>query len=443
MHLDTKIGKAIEVYKMDELYQGAIIGFSGGADSSALLHYLKDKTKNLLCVHINHLIRGEEALRDEYFCKSVCEKYGVKFASFRVDIPSLAKERHKGIEETAREERYRIFNGLLKQHPEYKCIVTAHTACDNAETILFNLTRGSGANGISGIRPVIGNIKRPLIYATKEDILEYCEKNGVDFVNDSTNTDTDYTRNYIRHTIIPGLEKINPNLVDACTRLSETLREDREYFDKIVNELFEKEKIEDKLSLELARGLDAPILTRVLIRLCGDKLDYKSIQGCVKLINQGSTGKLINLAHGITFKIERGYAQFIATRELESIEYRYSLSSGLNYIAEIDTYLALDTSEVPVGYVEASRIALAKDGITGQLYVRNKEDGDTIVQGKMTKKLKRIMTDKHIPSHLRAKMPIVCDENGIAIVPSIAIRDGVKGVDMTLRVYIKQQYVEK
>jgi tRNA(Ile)-lysidine synthase len=439
MQLSTKIGKAIEVYKMEELYEGAIIGFSGGADSSALLHYLKGKTKNLLCVHINHLIRGEEALRDEYFCKSVCEKYGVKFASFRIDIPSLAKERHKGIEETAREERYRIFNGLLKQNPEYKCIVTAHTACDNAETILFNLTRGSGANGIAGIRPVMGNVRRPLIYATREEILEYCRKNKIDFVNDSTNDDTDYTRNYIRHTIIPGLEKINPNLVDACTRLSDTLREDREYFDKIVNELFEKEKIKDKLSTDLACSLDAPILTRVLIRLSGDRLDYKSIQSCIKLIKQGNVGKRINLANGISFKIERDYAQFISTRDLERVEYNYSLENGINYIAETDTYLALNADQVPKGYVEKNSYSLSSEALKGSLYARSKADGDTIIQGKMTKKLKRIMTDKHIPSHLRAKIPVICDENGIVLVPDVAVRDGARGTDITIKVYIKQQ----
>ncbi|MBQ8840383.1 MAG: tRNA lysidine(34) synthetase TilS [Clostridia bacterium] len=438
MLLNTKIGKAIEVYNMEELFEGAIVGFSGGADSSALVHYLKDKTKNLLCVHINHLIRGEEALRDEYFCRSVCEKYGVRFASFRVDIPALSEERHKGIEETAREERYRIFRGLLEQHPEYKCIVTAHTANDNAETVLFNLTRGSGANGVSGIRPVLGNIVRPLIYATREDILEYCTENNVEYVHDSTNNDTDYTRNYIRHNVVPALEKINPNLVEACTRLSETLREDREYFDKKVDELFENEQIKDKLSLELAQNLEMPILTRTLIRLSCDKLDYKSIQSCIKLIKNGKTGKLVNLAHGISFKIERGYAKFIKSKELEKIEFSYKLEAGLTYLKEIDTYISLNDAEAPNGYYEVCSMLFCAESLKGELTVRNKVDGDTIYHGKMTKKLKKMMADKHIPSHYRAKMPIVCDEDGVVAVPSLAIRDGAKGKDVSIKVYIKK-----
>ena len=118
---------------MDEIYNGVILGFSGGADSSAILHYLSKHTKNILAVHINHMIRGNEALRDEFFCKTICQRYGVKFLSYRVDVPKLAKESKQGIEETARKERYKIFKKLMQEYPEYKCIVTAHNANDNAE----------------------------------------------------------------------------------------------------------------------------------------------------------------------------------------------------------------------------------------------------------------------------------------------------------------------
>ena len=124
MILENKIERAIKQYEMEAIFDGAIIGFSGGADSSAILHYLAKKTKKLLAVHINHMIRGEEALRDEFFCKNMCKKYGVKFLSYRVDIPLLAEERKQGLEETAREERYRIFNQIISQNGDYKCIVT-------------------------------------------------------------------------------------------------------------------------------------------------------------------------------------------------------------------------------------------------------------------------------------------------------------------------------
>ena len=226
--MEKKISEAVSCYGMEKMLEGAIVGFSGGADSSAVLHYLKDRCACVLAVHINHMIRGEEADRDELFCKSMAEKYGVEFLAVRVDVPSLAKERKKGLEETARDERYRVFGELIQKNPQYKCIVTAHNANDNGETVIFNLARGSGANGISGIKPVSGNVVRPLIYCTREDIIKYCLDNNIEYVTDSTNSDTDYTRNNIRHNILPQLLSINPNFLESCSRLGEILRRDEE-----------------------------------------------------------------------------------------------------------------------------------------------------------------------------------------------------------------------
>ena len=436
--LESKIQKVVNDYQMDAIYDSAIIGFSGGADSSAILHYLKDKTKKLLCVHINHMIRGNESLRDEFFCKSVCEKYGVKFASYRVDIPFLAQERKKGIEETAREERYRIFDSLLKEG-EYKCVITAHNANDNAETILFNLTRGCGLDGICGIKAEQGKILRPMIMATREEILEYCEQNQIDYVSDSTNFNTDYTRNYIRHNIIPSLKKINPCLVEACSRLSDTMMEDKEYFDNIVDNIIIDNKIEDKINIELINSLDYPIKSRLLKRLGGKNIDYVDLQSCIKLLRDGTVGKKINLSRGISFKIERGYAKFIKTKELDKVEYILPLKDGKNPIPQLELILVKDTDDTPYGYEKVCSIGLNKEEVSGELLVRSKQDGDTVYHGGMTKKLKKVMTDRHIPSHLRDKMPIICDSKGIISVVGLIQRDKVKGKDINITVYKKAQ----
>ena len=135
--MQKKIEQTVSKYRMDEIYDGAILGFSGGADSSALLHFLKDRTKNLLCVHINHMIRGDEADRDEEHARKICEQYGVKFLSFKLDIPKIAKESGKGLEEAARDARYEVFYSILAKSPEYKCIVTAHNSDDNLETVIL------------------------------------------------------------------------------------------------------------------------------------------------------------------------------------------------------------------------------------------------------------------------------------------------------------------
>lgn len=421
--MENKIERAISRHGLGDIYDGAIIGFSGGADSSAILHFLSKRTKNILAVHINHMIRGEEALRDEFFCKRVCEQYGVAFLSFRADIPTLAQERKQGLEETAREERYRIFNKLLIEHPEYKCIVTAHNANDNAETIIFNLARGSGANGIAGIKPKLGKIYRPLICSTREEILEYCKRNKISYVNDSTNFDIDYTRNYIRHEIIPMLEKLNPSFLDSCTRMSDNVRDDEGYIKTACDKVIEENKITRRVSTELLNGLERAIAVRVLKHMAQDNLDSKSVDSCIQLAKNGTTGQYINLPNGISFKKERGYVKFLKTEDLFKVTYSVNLNEGINRIKKLDLIISINTDEVINGYELYDEVTLITEG---QLVARNKNDGDKIVQGKMTKKLKKLFCDMHIPSHHRDKIPVICDERGIVYVPKITVRDGAK-----------------
>ena len=433
-NLENKIERAISRYGMSDIYDGAIVGFSGGADSSAILHFLSKRTKNVLAVHINHMIRGEEALRDEFFCKRVCEKYGVPFLSFRADVPTLAQERKQGLEETAREERYRIFNKLLLEHPEYKCVVTAHNANDNAETIIFNLARGSGPNGIAGIKPTLGKIYRPLICSTREDIIAYCKKHKINYVNDSTNFDTDYTRNYIRHEILPMLEKLNPSFLDSCSRMSDNVRDDERYIRAECDRVIEENKITKRVNTELLNSLDRAIAVRVLKHMAQDNLDSKSIDSCINLAKGGTVGQYVNLPNGISFKKERGYVKFLKTEDLFKVTYSVSLNEGINRIKKLNMIIAINSDDEPKNYELDDEITL---DTAGQLVARNKRDGDKIVQGKMTKKLKKLLCDKHVPSHRRDKIPVICDENGIVYVSKIAVRDGArnKNGNTKLKIY--------
>lgn len=434
--MENKIEKAIKQYGMEHIFDGAIIGFSGGADSSAILHYLSKHTKKLLAVHINHMIRGEEALRDEFFCKNVCKKYGVKFLSYRVDVPFLAEERKQGIEETAREERYRIFNQIISQNGDYKCIVTAHNANDNAETVIFNLSRGSGAKGIAGIKPVINNIVRPLIYCSKEDILEYCKVNSIDYVNDSTNMDTDYTRNYIRHEVVPMLEKINPSFIESCIRMSELLRDDDKFIQSICDKIIEENRIKTRVNTELLVSQERPIASRLLMYMAKENLDRKAVDSCLKLAEYGKVGQYINLPNKLSFKKERGYVKFVETEKLIKVNYDMALKEGLNFIDAINIVVSINSDIVPEisKYELVEAVKLKSDG---KLYVRNKKDGDKIINGRMTKKLKTIFCDKHIPSHYRDKIPLICDDKGILYIPAVVTRDGAKSknAETVIKIY--------
>lgn len=432
--LEKKIEASISKNNLDFIYTGAILGFSGGADSSALLHFLKSRTKNLLCVHINHMIRGEEADRDEAQAKCLCQEYGAKFLSFKIDVPGLAKERKQGLEETARNERYRIFGELLLKNPEYKCIVTAHNSDDNAETVLFNLARGTGTQGLIGIKPVQGNIVRPMLDVSKKEILEYCEKNKINYVTDSTNSDTKYTRNHIRHNILPEMEKINPDFLSACHRLGDILANDEEYFKLVVDKIIKDNKIENKIELTLLNTQPRSIATRLLRTIHKGELDYNASIACIELAKKAECGSLINLLGGYSFKIERTYAHFIKTEETKNINYDIALKDGENYIDVIDAVILVNSNIVPNGYYVVNELSFDKSKLCDTLHARSRREGDTIKSGKMTKKLKKLFLEKGILSHQRGKLPIITMKNEIICVPGVAMRDGVKGNDFIIKI---------
>ena len=198
---------AVEKYNMLSPGAAVIAAVSGGADSMAMLLFLMKISEryslSLTVAHVNHGLRGEEAWRDEEYVRSFCEKNSLRFEVLHADVAALAKQSGETCEECGRRVRYEFFESIDKNAK----IATAHTASDNAETMLFNLARGSSLKGLCGIPPVRGNIIRPLIFCTREDIEVFCRENSLDFVTDSTNLTLDYSRNKIRHIAVPALRE--------------------------------------------------------------------------------------------------------------------------------------------------------------------------------------------------------------------------------------------
>ena len=420
--MDAKIEYAIKAHSMDMAYSRVIIGLSGGADSSLLLHFFAKKSKEVACVHVNHMIRGAEADRDEEFCRRLCEKYGVPLVVHKIDILELAAKLGMGIEETARQERYRVFYEELEKR-SFDAILVAHNADDNTESVVFNLARGAGINGLAGIKPVNGRVLRPLIYLSKEEIFSFCAENNIEYVTDSTNEDTDYTRNYIRHGIVPQLKKLNPDLNSAVSRMAETLRADEDFILSQAKEFMlqcnGKAVNTDKLC-----ALHKSVRARVYRLMSGVSLDYKSITACDELLFNSECGSYLNLRDGLVFKKEHDYVHFIDALQLKGEYFSYSVSDGM-YIKELDATLRLDTKRDKEALYS---IALCTEGIKGALTVRSRIEGDKITVNKMTKRVKRILCDAHIPSHLRDKLPIVCDDGGICAVADLCICDRVKPI---------------
>ena len=229
--VQTAFRETVREYRMLVPGDRVLCGLSGGADSVALLHLLlllgREYPFEVFAVHVHHGIRGAEADRDEAFCKQLCREYGVSLHCEHADAPGYAAESGKNLEDAARCLRYDIFR-KIRAEADIDRIALAHHADDNLETVLLNLTRGSGLAGIRGIPPVRGSIIRPLLACKKADIAGYCEENGLSYVTDSTNADPSYARNFIRSSIVPLLEKLNPEVQQAFCQTSAIARADDE-----------------------------------------------------------------------------------------------------------------------------------------------------------------------------------------------------------------------
>ncbi len=237
----TKVKQAVENYNMLSAGSEVTVALSGGADSVALLYAMKELGGlRLRAAHLNHMLRGEEADRDEEFCQELCKRLEIPLITERIDIAEIAEKTGESIELCARKQRYAFFERAAAGG----IIATAHTADDNLETVIFNLARGTGLSGLCGIPPVRDNIVRPLIYCQRAEIEEYLSKKGQAFCTDSSNSQDAYTRNYIRHNISPLLERLNPAVKQNAVLMCEGLRYDSEYIKSSAAEL-----IKDKTAL--------------------------------------------------------------------------------------------------------------------------------------------------------------------------------------------------
>ena len=429
-----------------------LVALSGGADSSALLHLLCGLRKKyrfeLYAAHLNHGIRTEipegekicEADRDEKFCAKLCKSLSVKLFTRRADIPALARESGKSLETAARDERYRFFAEIMNQNG-LKVLATAHNADDNLETQIFNLARGCGVEGISGI-PIIrpfeevygGAIVRPLLNITKKEILAYCQENGIKYVTDSTNLCSDYTRNAIRNEIIPRLENLTGTPQKNATRLAVSAREDIQYIKSQAFSFLEQNDF--SLDVIKLRALDISVAKRVLTIAYAKEhsasLEAVHIDALCKLISGGREHNKISLPDKTRARISCGRIIFEPDVEDEAVkDFCIEIKSGeITLIQDgifaissgSDSPEAIEIEGVQYGLYTSARISLSEASLTA----RNRRDGDVIIDGGMSKKLKKLMCDKKVPIEERNRLPLICDGEGIIYVPFCAIADRVK-----------------
>ena len=199
-----------------------VVGISGGADSVALLHILVSLGYKCIAAHCNFNLRGDESSRDEQFTTDFTQRLQVPLCKISFETNKYAQENRLSVEMAARELRYRWFEELLNTY-DADAVAVAHHRDDSVETLLINLTRGSGITGLTGIKPKNGNVVRPLLCVSREDIYAYIENNGLEYVTDSSNSSDIYTRNFIRLKVIPLLEEINPSVKASLARTANHL----------------------------------------------------------------------------------------------------------------------------------------------------------------------------------------------------------------------------
>lgn len=437
----NKTKNAIDNFSMLKKGEKILVGFSGGKDSVALLCALKELSPQyeteLFAFHVHHGIRGEEADRDLEFCRRFCVEKGISFDFARVDAPLYAKENGIGLEEAARVLRYKAFDCYAEKNGITK-IATAHTASDNFETVIFNLTRGSSAEGLKGIPPVREGVIRPLIYCTTDEVYAFVKEKGLSYVFDGTNDDTQYTRNYIRKKIVPLLKEINPECESAITRTCHTLRRDLDYITNSLGECRDYEETQELLSLHDA------ILSRKLVLMYENAskktgaLSFDHIESMISLLKDEKREgvKYISLPDRINFVVTKDRAYFERTEKTERNKkptYDRKLDYGLNEFDEygFDIFVSdgekrFDEQTYKNVYKIAIHTAVKKDRITDTISVRCRKNGDSYRYGNMTRKVKKIMNEKGLEVSKRDYIPLFCDGKGIFWIPFFPLRDGMK-----------------
>ena len=263
---------------------------SGGADSMCLLHLLWSQGYDVTAAHFEHGIRGEESLRDAAFVESWCKERGIPFFPGYGDAPAYAEENGMSLEEAARKLRY-DFLYETAEAVGADLILTAHNLDDNAETLLFNLTRGSGTLGLRGIPQSRGKLLRPLLHVSRAEIEAYLAENKVPHVEDSTNRSDDYTRNLIRHRIMPLLLKINPRFPEAAARTAFLAARDEDCLSQMAADYLAREMKDGSLSLDAFNALH-PAITSRAVRLLFPGLSMERTEAVLEFARGSEYGLL-------------------------------------------------------------------------------------------------------------------------------------------------------
>ncbi len=406
-----------------------LIAFSGGADSMALTDVLLALREQLgigrlAAAHLNHCLRGSESDGDEQTVRRFCAERELPLFVQRVDVAAEAARTKRGIEETARTVRYAFLRETAAREGFSK-IATAHTASDNTETVLLHLARGTGLEGLCGIRPVNGPVIRPLLGCSRAEVERYCATQELTFVNDSSNADVSYARNRIRMQVTPSLRKLNPRLDESVGRMVRQLQA----VSAFLHEMAEQALAEARISTgryrcavfrDLPEAVGSAALRMAFAESGGETLEERHTIRLLRLLEKNGS---LDLPGGIRAMSSAGVLAF--DREAPT-----AASDGICVLSPGDSYgycgrkyrcelVYLDKWENNQKvHKNLLKNAMDYDKICGSIRMRSRMAGDAYhpVGRGCGKTLKKLFQEAAIPAFARASIPVLVDDNGIVLV---------------------------
>jgi len=393
----NKVTAFLRQYEMIQPGDKVVCAVSGGADSMALLwamYLLKDKLHiSLSAAHFNHHLRGEESDRDEAFVRDFCTGYGIPFLSGGGQVTPG----EKGLEAAAREARYAFLRALPGK------IATAHTADDNAETLLMHLVRGTGLKGLGGIAPVNGTLIRPMLTVTREEVLAFLSEYSVSYIEDSSNGTDAFLRNRLRHHVMPLLRRENPSLSQNLTAMALRLRQDAVALDSAAKQS-RTERIAELRALE--PGIRSRVLAEILLDAGVKEPEAEHIRALEKLVFSNKPSAKASFPNGV--QIERKYDTLEISGKKTTVEAKQLQCPGAVLLPEQGVRIVCSSNESALQNRESYAIVPV-----GRIVIRSRMAGDTIRLSGGTKSLKKLFVDSKIPASQRDAVPVISDDTGV------------------------------
>lgn len=401
----NKLLELVRRYGMVQPGDTVVCAVSGGADSVALLfalYLLQEKLGiHLEAAHFNHNLRGGESLRDAAFVKTLCQRYDIPLHTGSANVVAGKK----GLEAAARDARYGFFETLNGK------IATAHTADDNAETVLMHMIRGTGLKGLGGISPVRGKLIRPMLLVTRQQVMDFLEEYHLPFVEDSSNETDVFLRNRLRHHVVPLLKQENPRLSENLSAMAMRLRQDEEALSQIP-------EMDNGLDVEETRKLRPAQRSRVLeafLKRNGVKEpDSANIAQAEALLLSESPSAKARFPGGVT--VCRRYGRLAVVEEAEPFEEVQLSCPGAAELPQLG---------IRVRCCQAEEIINTENIFTvhpsGAMTLRVRKTGDTIRLSGGTRTLKKLFIDRKIPADRRDRIPVLADETGVLGVYGIGV----------------------